>query len=129
MSESARNTVEKPAVRYDRQGDASDADRLAAATKAFVKDMGRAAAIYMESCIHCGNCAEACHFYVQTGDPKYTPIWKLEPFKQAYKREVGSFAWLYRALDLKHEVTVAQLEEWQHLLYDSCTVCGRCTMV
>jgi len=126
---STRLTVEKPDVRYDKQGEASDAERLEAATKAFVKDMGRAAAVYMESCIHCGNCAEACHFYVQTGDPKYTPIWKLEPFKQVYKREVGPFAWVYRALDLKHEVTVGELEEWQHLLYDSCTVCGRCSMV
>ena len=60
----------------------------------------------MESCIHCGHCAEACHFYVTSEDPKYTPIWKLEPFKQAYKREAGPFAWLYRALNLKHAVTV-----------------------
>jgi Fe-S oxidoreductase len=129
VSEGTRLTVEKPVVRHDRQGEASDADRLEAAMKAFVKDMGRAAAVYMESCIHCGNCAEACHFYVQTGDPKYTPIWKLEPFKQAYKREVGPFAWLYRALNLKPAVTVGELEEWQQLLYDSCTVCGRCSMI
>jgi Fe-S oxidoreductase len=83
----------------------------------------------MESCIHCGNCAEACHFYLQTGDPKYTPIWKIEPFKQAYQREAGPFAWLYRALNLKPKVTVEELEEWQELLYDSCTMCGRCTMI
>ena len=127
--ESKRFSIRKPEVRYDKQGDRPDADRLAAAMAGFAKDMGRAAAVYMESCIHCGNCAEACHFYVQTGDPKYTPIWKLEPFKQAYKREAGPFAWLYRALNLKHAVTVEELEEWQHLLYDSCTVCGRCTMI
>jgi Fe-S oxidoreductase len=95
----------------------------------FVKDFGRAAATYMESCIHCGNCAEACHFYLETGDPKYTPIWKLEPFKQAYKREAGPFAWLYRTLGLKSAVTVEALESWQELIYDSCTMCGRCTMI
>lgn len=127
--ESKRFSIRKPEVRCDKQGERPDAERLAAAMQAFVKDMGRAAAAYMESCIHCGNCAEACHFYVQTGDPKYTPIWKLEPFKQAYKREVGPFAWLYKALNLKPTVTVEQLEEWQHLLYDACTVCGRCSMI
>jgi Fe-S oxidoreductase len=101
----------------------------AKAVQGFVSDFGRTAAIYLESCIHCGMCAESCHFYEVTGDPKYTPVWKLEPFKQAYKREYGPFAPFYRALGLKREVTEAQLEEWQHLLYDSCTVCGRCSLM
>jgi Fe-S oxidoreductase len=123
-----RFTIRKPAVRHDQQGDASDAERAAKAMQAFMRDMTRAAATYMESCIHCGHCAEACHFYVTSGDPKYTPIWKLEPFKQAYQREAGPFAWLYKAFNLKHEVTAQQLREWQELLYDSCTMCGRCTL-
>ncbi|MCZ7562838.1 MAG: (Fe-S)-binding protein [Burkholderiales bacterium] len=127
--ESPRFSIEKPAARYDKQGERADAQRLAAASRAFARDFGRAAAAYMESCIHCGNCAEACHFYLATGDPKYTPIWKLEPFKQAYKREAGPFAWIYRVLNLKRAVTVAELEEWQELLYDSCTMCGRCTQI
>ena len=125
----ARLSVRNPQVRCDRQGESSDAERLAAAMSSFAKDFGRTAALYMESCIHCGNCAEACHFYLSTHDPKYTPIWKIEPFKQAYKREAGPFAWLYRRLHLKQAVTVAQLEEWQELIYDSCTMCGRCTMI
>jgi Fe-S oxidoreductase len=123
-----RLAVQAPAVRYDKQGERSDGDRLAAATAGFAKDFGRTAALYLESCIHCGNCAEACHFYLSTGDPKYTPIWKLEPFKQAYKREAGPFAWLYRTFNLKPAVTVGELEEWQELIYDACTMCGRCTM-
>ncbi len=127
--ESPRLSVKKPEVRFDKQGERPDEERLAAAMTSFVKDFGRAAAAYMESCIHCGNCAEACHFYLQTRDPKYTPIWKIEPFKQAYQREAGPFAWLYRALNLKSAVTVAELESWQELIYDSCTMCGRCTMI
>ena len=125
---SPRLTVQVPAIRYDKQGERSDADRLAAATAGFAKDFGRTAALYLESCVHCGNCAEACHFYLSTQDPKYTPIWKLEPFKQAYKREAGPFAWVYRTFNLKPAVTVAELEEWQALIYDACTMCGRCTM-
>ena len=106
-----------------------DADRVADAMRGFVKDFGRASAVYLESCIHCGMCAEACHFHEVTEDPKYTPILKVEPLKQAYKREFGPFAAIYRALNLKPAVTVAQLREWQHLLYDSCTVCGRCSLM
>jgi Fe-S oxidoreductase len=103
------------------------AERVAAAMDGFAKDFGRRAAIYMESCIHCGNCAEACHFFLATRDPKYTPIWKLEPFRRAWKREAGPFSWLHRVLARGPAVTLEDLEQWQELLYDSCTMCGRCT--
>jgi Fe-S oxidoreductase len=125
----ARVSVKKPAVRFDVQGDMPDRERVQKAMQNFVKDFGRTAAIYMESCIHCGMCAEACHFHAVSHDPRHTPIWKLEPFKQAYKREYGPFAWVYRALNLKHKVTVEELQEWQELLYDTCTVCGRCSLI
>lgn len=128
-TESARFSIRKPEVRYDKQGELADAERVAVAMKGFTRDFTPSAAAYMESCIHCGQCAEACHFYVATRDPRFTPIWKLEPFKQAYKREAGPFSWLYRTLNFKREVTVEELEQWQELLFDSCTMCGRCTMI
>jgi len=127
--DAARVSVKKPEVRFDVQGEMPDRERVQKAMQNFVKDFGRTAAIYMESCIHCGMCAEACHFYEVSHDPKHTPIWKLEPFKQAYKREYGPFAWIYRTLNLKHKVTVDELQQWQELLYDSCTVCGRCSLI
>ena len=127
--QSKRLSVKKPEVRYDTQGDLSDAERLDTAMLHFVKDFGTAAATYLDACVHCGMCAEACHYYRATGDARYTPIWKLEPFKQAYKREAGPFAFFYRLFGLKKKVTIEELEEWQHLLYDSCTICGRCSLV
>ena len=127
--DSPRLSVENPETRYDKQGERPDEERVAAAMQRFVKDFGRTAATYMETCIHCGQCAQACHFYTATQDPKYTPIWKLEPFKQAYKRESGAFSFFYKALNLKHKVTIEELEEWQSLLYDSCTMCGRCSLI
>jgi len=127
--DSKRLSVEKPKARFDKQGDMSDADRVQKAMANFSKDFGTTAAAYLDACIHCGMCAEACHYYVATGDPRYTPVWKLEPFKQAYKREAGPLAPLYRLFGLKKDVTAEQLEEWQHLLYDSCTVCGRCSLI
>jgi Fe-S oxidoreductase len=127
--EQPRFSVKKPEVRSDRQGDTPDAQRVERAMRNFVRDFGRTAALYMEACVHCGMCAEACHFYVATGKPEYTPIWKIEPFKQAYKREYGPFAFFFRLLNLKSKVTVGQLQEWQELLYDSCTMCGRCSLI
>jgi Fe-S oxidoreductase len=103
--------------------------RVAGAMHGFAQEVGALSAFRLESCIHCGICADACHFYIATEDPQYTPIWKVEPFKQAYKREASPFAPLYRLLGLKRAVTADQLEHWQHLLFDSCNMCGRCSLI
>ncbi len=124
-----RFSVKKPAVRSDEQGHLSDAERVERAMKAFSRDMNTTVATYLESCVHCGHCAQACHFYTTSQDPRHTPIWKIEPFKQAWKRQAGPFAWLTRSLNLKPAVTADELREWQELLYDTCTMCGRCSMV
>jgi Fe-S oxidoreductase len=103
--------------------------RVAGAMSGFAQEIGALSAFRLESCIHCGICADACHFYIATEDPQYTPIWKVEPFKQAYKREASAFAPLVRLLGLKREVKADQLEHWQHLLFDSCNMCGRCSLI
>ena len=120
------NTAAAP---FDRQGERSDPDRVDAAMRSFVREFGSTAALHMESCVRCGLCAEACHFYLATGEAKYTPVLKLEPFRRAYVREAGPFAPLVRALGLQRKVTVEELQQWQELVYDSCTMCGRCTLV
>ncbi len=111
------------------QEDRSPEERVAGAMRGFATEVGALSAFRMESCIHCGICADACHFYIATDDPQYTPIWKVEPFKQAYKRESSPFAPVYRWLGLKKKVTADQLEHWQHLLFDSCNMCGRCSLI
>jgi len=107
----------------------SPQERVAGAMRGYAQEIGAISAFRLESCIHCGICADACHYYIATEDPQYTPIWKVEPFKQAYKREASPFAPLFRLLGLKREVTADQLEQWQHLLFDSCNMCGRCSLI
>ncbi len=99
------------------------------AMQGFAQEIGALSAFRMESCIHCGMCADACHYYIATEDPQYTPIWKVEPFKQAYQREAGAFAPLFRLFGFKRKVTADQLQRWQHLLFDSCNLCGRCSLI
>jgi Fe-S oxidoreductase len=116
-----------PAV--DTQGGPSDEARVDAAMRGFVRGFGITAALHLESCVRCGLCAQACHFYVTTGDAKYTPIHKLQPLRRAYLREASPFAPLVRALGLVTRPSIDELQQWQELLYDSCTMCGRCTLV
>jgi Fe-S oxidoreductase len=112
---------------FDRQGEQDDTARIDAAIGSFVREFGVTASLHLESCVRCGLCADACHFRVTTGDPKYTPIRKLEPLRRAYLHEVSPFAPLLRAFGLAKKPTTEDLQEWQELLYDSCTMCGRCT--
>ncbi|MCP4185367.1 MAG: (Fe-S)-binding protein [Hyphomicrobiales bacterium] len=87
-------------------------------------------AAYADSCVHCGECAEACHFYMATNDPKYTPTYKLFPMVKAYKRHKAPMAGLKKLFGLvPPEVTEEELRQWEPLVYDSCTMCGRCTLV
>ena len=113
----------------DRQGDLSDKNRVEQAIRGFVKDFGRDAALNMETCLHCGMCADACHFYQATEEPRYSPVWKIELFKRAYLREYGPFAFLHRLFHFTAKPTLAQLEQWQELLFDACTLCGRCSLI
>ncbi|ODV03412.1 MAG: (Fe-S)-binding protein [Rubrivivax sp. SCN 70-15] len=123
------STAAVAAPAFDKQGKLTDEERVDAAMRSFVREFGVTASLHMESCVRCGMCAEACHFHVATGEAKYTPIHKLEPFRRAYFREAGPFAPLVRGLGLVKKLTIAELEQWQELIYDSCTMCGRCTMI
>ncbi|MES9904233.1 MAG: (Fe-S)-binding protein [Sedimenticola sp.] len=96
---------------------------------AFREEIDAPVASFFSSCVSCGLCAEACLFYTETGDPKYTPIHKLEPLRRVWEQEYTLVGRVKRALGMGQPVTDQLLEEWQELLYDSCTLCGRCSMV
>lgn len=86
-------------------------------------------ASFFATCVNCGLCAEACLFYTETGDPKYTPIHKLKPLRRLWNQEYTLLGKIGSLLGLSKPITDAELEEWSELVYDSCTMCGRCSMV
>ena len=86
-------------------------------------------ASFFSSCVHCGLCAQACLFYTETGDAKYTPIRKLEPLRRVWQQEYTLLGRVQKLLGLAKPVTDAELEEWSPLVYDICSMCGRCSMV
>lgn len=96
---------------------------------AFKQQIDAPIASFFNSCVHCGMCAEACLFYEATNDPKYTPIHKLEPMRRIWHQEYTFWGRLAKTLGISKPVSDADLDEWQELLYDSCTLCGRCALV
>ncbi len=86
-------------------------------------------AAFFSSCVHCGMCADACLFYTETGCPTRTPINKVEPLRRIWKSEYTLLGRIGKIFGLSAKVDDELLSRWETLVYDSCTLCGRCSMV
>jgi len=82
----------------------------------------------LNSCVHCGLCAESCIYYLVYQDARYIPAKKVDLVSSIYRRYYTltgqTFPWLTGARDLNEET----ISEMTDLLYGACTMCGRCTM-
>jgi Fe-S oxidoreductase len=82
---------------------------------------------YLDICVHCGLCADACHAYVGTGDVDQIPSARAQELEKVYKRyftRLGRVApWLVGAEELDEEV----LDRLQKMAYQ-CTLCRRCAL-
>jgi Fe-S oxidoreductase len=84
---------------------------------------------FFSSCVNCGICAEACLFYTETNDPRYTPIYKTEPLRKLWRNEYSLWGKISSALGMSKPMTEADFTDWEELVYDGCSMCGRCSMV
>jgi Fe-S oxidoreductase len=84
---------------------------------------------FFSSCVHCGVCAEACLFYTETGDPRYTPIYKTEPLRKIWQQEYTFWGKLASKLGMSKTLTEEDFANWELLVYDGCSMCSRCSMV
>jgi len=83
---------------------------------------------HLNSCVHCGLCAESCVYYLVTKDERMTPARKVDIVSSIYRRYhtfTGKiFPSLVNARDLDEETT----REMVDLLFGACTMCGRCNI-
>lgn len=84
---------------------------------------------FFSSCVNCGICAEACLFYTETNDPRYTPIYKTEPLRKLWRNEYSLWGKISSTLGMSKPMTEADFTDWEELVYDGCSMCGRCSMV
>ncbi len=107
----------------------STTDHFERGYQAFKEQIDAPIAAYLSSCVHCGMCADACLFFTETNDPKYTPIYKLEPLRKVWEQEYTLWGRLKAFFRISKKLTDHDLAEWRELIYDSCTLCGRCSLV
>lgn len=104
-------------------------ERLEAGLAVLRDEMDSKAESFFSSCVNCGICAEACLFYTETMDPRYTPIYKTEPLRKLWRNEYSFWGKIKTAIGLSTPLTEADLADWEELVYDGCSMCGRCSMV
>jgi Fe-S oxidoreductase len=104
-------------------------ERLDRGLQTLREQMDTKVTAFFSSCVHCGICAQACLFYTETRDPRYTPIYKTEPLRKVWQEEYTFWGKLAKKLGLTNSLTEADLANWEPLVYDGCTMCGRCSMV
>ncbi len=83
--------------------------------------------VWMDICVRCGACADKCHYYLGTGDPKNMPVARAELIRSVYRRY---FTWQGKifgkwagARDLTEDV----IKEWYYYLHQ-CSQCRRCSV-
>jgi len=86
-------------------------------------------ASYFSSCTNCGICSQACVFFTETSDPKYTPIRRVEPMRRIWEQEYTIVGKLKKLIGLSKAVTEQELQDNVELAFESCTTCGRCSMM
>jgi Fe-S oxidoreductase len=71
---------------------------------------------FVDTCIHCSLCSEACHYYnSHDGDPTFSPVGKV---KQT----------MWPILKNKGRVSPEFIKRAAEIAYTECNLCRRCTM-
>jgi Fe-S oxidoreductase len=101
-------------------------DRIKKGLSVFGKRMDGKLFSHLNSCVHCGLCAESCIYYLAEPKGKFIPAVKVDLISSVYKSYLtftGKIApWLVGARKLE-EKTVSEMID---LFYGACTLCGRC---
>jgi Fe-S oxidoreductase len=118
MLDEPRNTQEQI---YD-SGIAKGAERLTPEKiQRVIQEMlaGEAGArlkTYVETCVHCGLCSEACHFYLSNDkDPRFSPAGKVKQTIAEMVRRKGA-------------VSVDFMKKASEIASTECNLCKRCAM-
>ena len=102
--------------------DAANIDTLVGV---FDKKMNRQLMYYLDICVRCAICKDACHQYVTTGDVRYLPAFRAEILRKIYKRYFTRAGAFMPALYEAEAPTDELLDELYQVTY-ACTGCRRC---
>jgi [DsrC]-trisulfide reductase subunit K len=87
----------------------------------------RSLKLFMDICVRCGACADKCHFFIGSGDPKNMPVLRAELLRSVYRKDFTTAGKILGKLAGGRELTVDVVKEWFYYFYQ-CTECRRCSV-
>jgi len=87
----------------------------------------RSLKLFMDVCVRCGACADKCHFYLGTGDPKNMPVLRAELLRSVYRNDFTLAGKLLGKIAGARELTMDVFKEW-FMYFFQCTECRRCSV-
>ncbi len=94
--------------------------------EAFKTSLTHEYAAFLQTCAHCGLCADSCHYYLTDKDPKSIPAYKLHQITKVYKKSFDLIGRKLPALVGAEALSNELIEEWVDTLFGRCSLCGRC---
>jgi len=83
--------------------------------------------LFMDICVRCGACADKCHFFIGSGDPKNMPVLRAELIRSVYRKDFTLLGRLLGKFGGGRELTIDVLKEWFYYFFQ-CTECRRCSV-
>jgi Fe-S oxidoreductase len=90
-------------------------------------DKYRSLRVFMDSCVRCGACADKCHFFIGSGDPKNMPVLRAELLRSVYRNDFTAAGKILGKLAGARKLTPEILKEWYYYFFQ-CTECRRCSV-
>jgi Fe-S oxidoreductase len=90
-------------------------------------DKYRSLKVFMDVCVRCGACADKCHFFIGTGDPKNMPVLRAELLRSIYRNDFTLAGKILGKLAGARKLTTDVIKEWFSYFYQ-CTECRRCSV-
>jgi Fe-S oxidoreductase len=83
--------------------------------------------VFMDCCVRCGACADKCHYFIGSGDPKNMPVLRAELLRSVYRNDFTTAGKILGKLAGGRKLTVDVIKEWFYYFYQ-CTECRRCSV-
>jgi Fe-S oxidoreductase len=83
--------------------------------------------LFMDTCVRCGACADKCHFFLGSGDPKNMPVLRAELLRAVYRKDFTALGKAFGKLAGGRELTEDVVKEWFYYFFQ-CTECRRCSV-
>ncbi|MCJ7626942.1 MAG: (Fe-S)-binding protein, partial [Longimicrobiales bacterium] len=83
--------------------------------------------LFMDTCVRCGACADKCHFFLGSGDPKNMPVLRAELLRSIYRKEFTAMGKIFGTMAGARPLTEDVIKEWFYYFFQ-CTECRRCSV-